>query len=752
MSSTLFNQVNYTLGSLMNAIELGTIGLPDLQRPFVWKNTKVRNLFDSMYRGFPVGYLLLWQNANAEGAYGIGSDEKQKVPNQLIVDGQQRLTSLYAVIKGVKVFRADYKEELIQIAFNPLMERFEVADAAIKRDRSFIPNISVLWRPDADLFGLVDTYLESLSSVQTLEAEETLRVKKSVTRLQNMMAFPFTALTLAPDIDEEQVSEIFVRINSAGKSLNQADFILTLMSVFWDKGRSELENFCRRARIPSTSISSPYNQFIDPSPDQLLRTSICIGFRRSRLKSVYSILRGKALDTSAFGTDSRKMQFKILKEAQENVLDLHNWRDFLKSVHRAGFRSRQMISSENNLVFSYSLFLLGRIDYGVDGDMLERLIAQWFFMTALTGRYTGSPETVMEMDLARFRDMKDAEGFTSVLRSTCSAVLTRDYWSITLPNDLATSSARSPSLLAFIAALSLLDARALFSRTKVSDLLSPTIPSSGHSLERYHLFPRKYLMSKGISVTRQVNQIANYTVLEGKSHTKVSDQSPVIFVPKLRERFSHREIERMYYWHALPEEWEKMNYTDFLRVRRERMAKVIGDAYTILSGKEESWELPTRSGDIDSLIEGGENTMTEFKATLRTNLHTGLKDSKMEFMVLKTIAAFVNSSGGTLIIGVKDDGDPIGIGVDNFKDEDKMNLHLVNLMKDKIDGEISIYAHPNFDDYRDHRVLKVECLKGRSPMFVKEGNTEKFFVRHGAATIGLSTSEIPNYLKERFGS
>lgn len=172
MSETIFTKVDHTLGSLTDAIEMGMIGLPEIQRPFVWKNAKVRNLFDSMYQGFPVGYLLFWENGAAEDSRAIGVDAKQKVPQQLIVDGQQRLTSLYAVIKGVPVVRENYDAERVEIAFNPLAGKFEVADAAIKRDKSFIPNISTLWAKDANLFEIVDTYMEGLASTREITAEE----------------------------------------------------------------------------------------------------------------------------------------------------------------------------------------------------------------------------------------------------------------------------------------------------------------------------------------------------------------------------------------------------------------------------------------------------------------------------------------------------------------------------------------------------------------------------------------------------
>jgi len=280
LSETLFKQVNYTLGSLIEFIGLGQIGLPDLQRPFVWKDSKVRDLFDSMYRGYPVGYLLFWQNALVDGGRTIGADAKQKTPSLLIVDGQQRLTSLFAVVTGHKVLREDFDEELITIAFNPLEAKFEVADAATARDKMFLPNITAVLSKGADIFEIVSDYLEGLKSVRELSPEETKAAQRAINRLAQLGAFPFTALELAANIGEEQVAEVFVRINSQGKPLNQSDFILTLMSVFWDEGRSQLEAFSRKSKTPTVGDASPYNAFIEPSPDQMLRAAIGLGFKR----------------------------------------------------------------------------------------------------------------------------------------------------------------------------------------------------------------------------------------------------------------------------------------------------------------------------------------------------------------------------------------------------------------------------------------------------------------------------------------
>lgn len=184
MSETLFKKVDYSMAKLMDDIEMGTIGLPDIQRPFVWKNSKIRDLFDSIFRGYPVGYFLFWQNAFDGSQKQIGTESKQKVPSLLIVDGQQRLTSLYAVVKGIPVVRENYEQETIEIAFHAIDSTFEVADAAIRKNPEYIPNISVLWGKKADLFEIVGNYIDKPrkhreANGKTLEADEIL---KSISR------------------------------------------------------------------------------------------------------------------------------------------------------------------------------------------------------------------------------------------------------------------------------------------------------------------------------------------------------------------------------------------------------------------------------------------------------------------------------------------------------------------------------------------------------------------------------------------
>jgi predicted HTH transcriptional regulator len=192
-----------------------------------------------------------------------------------------------------------------------------------------------------------------------------------------------------------------------------------------------------------------------------------------------------------------------------------------------------------------------------------------------------------------------------------------------------------------------------------------------------------------------------------------------------------------------------MEYDAFLRARRERIAAVVRDAYARFD--EGSASEPAAVANISALIEEGENAMTEFKSTLRRNLHTGQNDPKMEHAVLKTVAGFLNSKGGgTLLIGVCDDGVPLGIEADSFPNEDKMYLHLTNLIKDRLGASHMLYIHPHFDEHDDTRVLVVECQSARSPVYVKDGSEERFYIRSATATIELKGRQAQDFITQRF--
>lgn len=408
-----------------------------------------------------------------------------------------------------------------------------------------------------------------------------------------------------------------------------------------------------------------------------------------------------------------------------------------------------MISSQTAIIYGYVLYLIGATEHHIDKTRIRQAIAEFFFMAALTGRYTSSPETRFEADLGMMRDQSDGDAFLAKLREVSATTLTSDYWAITLPSQLATSAARSPSLFAYQAALIKLDANALYSSAKIAALVDPAVKGTKAALEQHHLFPRGYLEDNGIADLKQINQIANFAPVEWPENIKIGKKPPSEYVPPLDHKLSAVQREQMYGWHALPHLWWELPYDQFLVQRRVRMARVIQQAWEQLTiGAPPTAEVPRIV--VNDLISGGETDAVEFKSTLRTNLHTGQVDEKIVMSALKTVAGFLNAKGGTLLVGVADDGEVLGLGADGFPNEDKMGLHLVNLVKDRLGDVFLPYVHQHFEDQDEGRVLVVRCEKGPKPAFVKDGNLQRFFVRGGNSTAELTGASITDYVKQRF--
>lgn len=761
MAITVFKDSSYSLSTLLEEIGRGEIALPDIQRPFVWKAAKVRDLFDSMYRGFPIGHLLFWATGAEAGARRIGTHGHEAAPRLMIVDGQQRLTSLYAVLTGKPILKEDYSESRIRIAFRPRDGKFEVADAAVEKDPEFIPDVSILW----DGGGRGKKVREFMDRLEASKGElgDDARddLEEAIDRLYDLRNYPFKVMELSPEIDEEQVADVFVRINSEGVRLAQADFILTLMSVWWEEGRRDLEAFARSARVPQQGPSAS-NPFIEPSADQLLRVAAGLSLRRGRLRYVYQILRGKDLETGEVSAESRERQFEALQTAQAAVLSLTNWHEFLKSVRRAGYRSKSMISSQNNLLFAYLMYLIGHHDYGIDRKVLREVIARWFFMTSLTGRYTGNFETQVEQDLRRVQEATTGDAFVKILDGLIDTVLTNDYWDIQLPSALETSASFGPTLFAYHASLVLLNARPLFSQLTVGELLDPATHAPRSALERHHLFPRAYLARIGYQRTAQRNQIANYAFLEWPDNAAISDLPPSEYFPKYFGNLSPQDQAQARFWHALPPGWELMEYEQFLRERRVLIGNVVRTAFT----KLRTGELPpvdavsggvavSREWTLDDLLAEMETERVEFKSSAFYSYRPGVPERVILESVLKTVAGFLNGSGGTLAIGIADDGEVIGVEADlEFKglDSDRYVNALTTAVERSLGPLAATMSRIRIQEMNGRGVCLVDVKAAPEPMYASVAKGERvFFVRTNNSTRVLDGPDLVGYVNQRWG-
>jgi len=607
----IFEHGQRSIAALMSDIEREVIALPDLQRPFVWEDTKVRELLDSLFVGFPVGTLVFWHTSNDKDARALGAERPGLRATTLVIDGQQRLTSLYAVMRGVDVVGKDGAMRKITIAFRPRDGRFEVADAAIRNNPEFLPDVTELWsgtrRNPQIRRDLINTLRDKGRAVDEKYEDA---VERNLDRAHAISDYRFptvdirkTATTQDEEASEEDVAEIFVRINNQGTRLGQADFVLTLLSVFHGGLRDRIEE---RARAMS------HGTVVGIDTQQLLRAVCGVAFGRARMSAIYRYLRGVDPTTGEADVPERRKRLDQLDEAANECMEITPWRDYLLRVKHAGFISQSLVASKNAIVNAYAFYIRGR-KAGVPKSKLDEMIARWVFGSLLTARYSGSSESVFEEDLARVARLAagDADGFVRALDNAMSEIITGDYWTHTLVSALETQKGRAPAALAFRAAQVILGTRALFSDQLLQNLLDPPGHGGRSASEAHHLFPVTWLQARGIKDRRLSNQVANLADVGWHENSVIGGQGPAEYVPRLREKLSIDDDRwgRLCAEHALPMGWESMPYDEFLRERRRRMADIIRVAFRQLGGEADSapltppWFLPGAESVWQRIVE-----------------------------------------------------------------------------------------------------------------------------------------------------
>lgn len=587
MGKELFDNIPSKVEDLLRDVEIGKIGLPDLQRPFVWPDSKVRNLLDSMMKGYPIGYIMLWSSPeDYENTGQIGRNEKiYKQPDDLVIDGQQRLTALLASMHGVEIRDKNYSVRRIRIAFNPLNREFAVWTQAYERNPEWISAISSVF--DADREHSTSKFRKAYirqanegrerNGKDPLTDEEEDVVEQNINDLLNLGIYTLPTLKINSKADEEDVAEIFVRVNSGGTKLTEKNFIETLLAVFDNEVHDKIGAFCAESRIPAERTS--YNHIIAVDPSHLIRIAVGVAFRRARLKYAYMLLRGKDLRSGVTSTKTREGNLAKFKDGLALATDLNNWHAFLNLFSRAGYLKGSIVASTNAVVFSYVLYLIGKYSYKVPPMKLNQVITKWIFMATITLFYTGSTESEVEKQFADLRDVKNAEGFVAYLESVIETRFTDDYFAYTLPSSLEGSSANSPAWFGYVASLIVLGTPMLFSTAPLSQHF--VVGSSGdkNSIDRHHIFPKNYLAQIGYDNDRDRNRIANFTYLDYNTNIDIGDKAPEEYVGEYRQKLGEEGYVLTCKQNALPLGFEEMEYQDFLRQRRSLMAETVRAAY-----------------------------------------------------------------------------------------------------------------------------------------------------------------------------
>jgi len=583
----------HLIETILAWVNSGEIAIPEIQRPFVWDSSKVRDLMDSLYQGYPIGYIIAWRNPNVRLKDGSLSEGKK-----VLIDGQQRITALTAAVLGQYVVNKTYQRVKIKIAFNPIDERFEVQNPAILKDKVWLHDISEVI--NGSVLKIVREYLKL-----NPDADEEL-VEKTITKLINIPKKQIGLIELSPDLDIETVTEIFIRINSKGVVLSQADFVMSKIAADTENGGNELRKaidyFCHLAIAPEFYkhivdndkefaktdffqkmqwLKTENEDLYDPDYNDLIRVAFTSQFNRGRLSDLVSLLSGRNFETRTFEFEIAQQSFATLKKGVLNFTNETNFKRFLMIIKSAGFISPELIRSQNAINFAYIVYLKLK-DLGVNSVAIESYVKRWFVYSVLTGRYSGSPESSFDYDIKQISQ----KPFNEYLKEKEEGELSDAFWNASLPQSLDTSVASSPYFHVFLASQVKANDRGFLSKdVLVSDLIS--LRGDIH-----HLFPKDYLKKNGLDRSKY-NQIANYVYMQSEINIKVGNKPPKdyfnLVISQLEDNnqqvsgiSTKEQLFDNLRMNCVPTEILEMeidDYSEFLNLRRKLMATKIKEYY-----------------------------------------------------------------------------------------------------------------------------------------------------------------------------
>lgn len=596
-----YNVENKPLEQVLGFIKSGEIAIPEIQRPFVWKPVQVRDLIDSLYMGYPTGYLIMSQSPDMKLKDGTVTTGKK-----IMIDGQQRITALMTAIVGAEVTNADFKKYRIKIAFNPLApdddeEKFKVQTPAVIRDKRWIADIADVFKTDFDSFEFVQNYCSLNEGVTSKE------LNKVIMRLIDIKNRQIGIIALNNELTIDEVTEIFIRINSQGTKLNQADFAMSRMAANEKFGgntlRKAVEYFSHLAVSPewysdmtkdTAFMATPYaskmswlrndrETIYDPDFNDILRVSFMYKFGRAKMKDLVALLEGRNFETRENEESISENTFKTLSEGVMDYMSQYSFSNFILAIKSAGFTSTKLINSQMTLDFAYTLYLLLNADPEIEKTKIKHYVLKWYVLTTLTSRYITSPESFMDYDIKRIKE----RGFLNYFNEVENADLSENFWQMQLPQRLESASISSPYLNVFFAAQIFFGDNALFCNgTKVGDLIN--VVGDVH-----HIFPRKYLIKNNITERNKYNQIANFTYLDPQINKAIADDAPGVYFKAALDAAecgkaiygdiaTKEELLANMEQNGIPAdtaEWFYPDYDAFLTARRLNMAKKIKAYY-----------------------------------------------------------------------------------------------------------------------------------------------------------------------------
>lgn len=599
MEDTKFSLNQTPISTILAWVESGAIAIPEIQRPFVWTSTQVRDLMDSLYQGYPVGYIITWQNPDVKLKDGSTSQGKR-----ILIDGQQRITALRAAISGLNVVDKKYKKRRIAISFNPLTEEFRTRTSSTERGKEWISDIAEVMVNGYDTLTFVDEYVARNPGTTRQEINSRLN------RLIQIKNKQIGEIQLSPSLDINIVNEIFVRINASGVNLSNADFAMSKIAVYEKDPGDEMGMRLRKFIDYFAHLSATPDQFkdiaqndtefaktdyfakiawlknetddlYDPTYNDIIRVVGLTQFTRGKLGDVVSLLSGRNFETRQDEKEIADLSFQKLEKGLYQFTNENKFKQFVQNILRgSGYDEPNMLIARNAVNYAYAMYLR-LLDIGVNHADANSLVRRLLAISLMTGRHSGGFETQFEQDIKRIQSAGDMAKFIATLEEQ---ELSDVFWNSTLVDEFDKPTTNNPFWHMFIAAQNKLLKQSFLSKNNIArDLATDDI---------HHIFPKNYLVKHGYDKSKY-NRIANFVHLRNDINISVSDLAPREYLGDIlsggnnhhSDIVNEAEMINNFEDNAIPKillQAEVDDYDEFLRQRQVLMAEMVREYYKTL--------------------------------------------------------------------------------------------------------------------------------------------------------------------------
>jgi hypothetical protein len=537
---TKYSVQQQPIETLLTWIKAGEIAIPEIQRPFVWKASRVRDLIDSLYNGYPVGYIITWRNPDVKLKNG-----KLSAGKKVLIDGQQRVTALTAAIVGQRVLDHNYKEVYIRIAFNPILEKFDVLNKVYENSTEWINSINPIINDEISISKAIREYITANPGV-----DEDL-IEARIENLKRIKSKQVGIIELDHSLDIDTVTEIFIRINQKGVVLSNADFVMSKIASDeqndGNKMRKMIDYFCRLVAdkdfnkhiidndkefaghefYPAIQwMANGHDKLYVPNYIDFLRVVFTYKFSRGKFSDLVALLSGRNFETRTYEAEIAQKSYQKLSDGLLDFVNKTNYQRFSMLVTSTGLITSKLISSKTSLNFSYALYLKLRNE-GYSDVKIQHYVSRWLIMSLLIGRYSASSESTIDEDIKQINE----KGIETYLGQMEQNNLGAGFWEFRLVSDLETSSNNNNAYNVYLAAQCHVGANAFLSKSMKINAL---IAQRG---DTHHIFPKAYLTSHNVP-QKLYNQVANYVYTEQATNIKVGKLAPKDYLHKVVEQMT----------------------------------------------------------------------------------------------------------------------------------------------------------------------------------------------------------------------